>query len=394
MPKLVSKALTNLAVRKARPKDKRYDLYDAALRGFGVRVATSGTKSWFVMRRVNGRMVRYSLGRYPEYSLTEARAAAAAALKRMTEGEHPHADKAAMFDEVLEEWLVRDQAKNRSVGNVRNAVAKHVLPAFGGRSIDSIRKADVLRLIDKIVDSGSPVQANRVLAYLRRLFNWCIERDLIADNPAAGIKAPTKEVSRERVLSLDELKDVLVAAQRIGYPWGPLVELLVYTGQRLDEVGQATWDEFDLDNQIWALPGFRTKNGRPHVVHLSDATMSTISALPQVDGQAWLFSTTGRGPVKGFSKAKAKLDEESGVTNWTFHDLRRTFATFTTDKLKISPVVIDKVLNHASGAVKGIAAVYQRGEYLDQRKTAMDTWAAFLSSSEFRDTTVVPLHSS
>ena len=393
MPKLVSKAFTNLAVRKARPKDKRYDLYDAALRGFGVRVATSGTKSWFVMRRVNGRMVRYSLGRYPEYSLTEARAAAAAALKRMTEGEHPHADKAAMFDEVLEEWLVRDQAKNRSVGNVRNAVAKHVLPAFGGRSIDSIRKADVLRLIDKIVDSGSPVQANRVLAYLRRLFNWCIERDLIADNPAAGIKAPTKEVSRERVLSLDELKDVLVSAQRMGYPWGPLVELLVYTGQRLDEVAQATWDEFDLDNQIWALPGSRTKNGRPHVVHLSDAAMSTISALPQVDGQAWLFSTTGRGPVKGFSKAKAKLDEESGVTNWTFHDLRRTFATFTTDKLKISPVVIDKVLNHASGAVKGIAAVYQRGEYLDQRKTAMDTWAAFLSSSEFRGTTVVPLHS-
>jgi len=237
------------------------------------------------------------------------------------------------------------------------------------------------------------VQANRVLAYLRRLFNWCCERDLIADNPATGIKAPAKEVSRERVLSLDELKDVLLAAQRIGYPWGPLVEMLVYTGQRLDEVAQATWDEFDLDSQTWALSGSRTKNGRPHVVHLSDAAMSTISALPQVDGQAWLFSTTGRGPVKGFSKAKAKLDEESGVTNWTFHDLRRTFATFTTDKLKISPVVIDKVLNHASGAVKGIAAVYQRGEYLDQRKTAMDTWAAFLSSSEFRGTTAVPLHS-
>ena len=393
MPKLVSKALTNLAVRKARPKDKRYDLYDAALRGFGVRVATSGRKSWFVMRRGKERMVRYSLGRYPEYSLTEARAAAAAALKRMTEGEHPRADKAAMFDEVLEEWLVRDQAKNRSVVDVRNAMTKHALPAFRGRPIDAIRKADVLRLIDKIVDSGSPVQANRVLAYLRRLFNWCIERDLIADNPAAGIKAPTKEVSRERVLSLDELKDVLVAAQRMGYPWGPLVELLVYTGQRLDEVAQATWNELDLDNQVWALPGFRTTNGRPHVVPLSDATMSTISALPQVDGQAWLFSTTGRGPVKGFSKAKAKLDEESGVTNWTFHDLRRTFATFTTDKLEISPVVIDKVLNHASGAVKGIAAVYQRGEYLDQRKTAMHVWAAFLSSSEFSDATVVPSHS-
>jgi integrase len=394
MPKLVSKPLTDLAVRKARPANKRYDLYDAAMRGFGVRVSTSGAKTWFVMRRVNERMVRYSLGRYPEYSLTEARAAAAAALKQMTEGEHPRADKVALFEKVFEEWLARDQAKNRSVTDVRNAMTKHALPAFRGRPIDSVRKAHVIRLLDKIVDSGSPVQANRVLAYLRRLFNWCVERDLIADNPVAGIKAPAKEVSRERVLSLDELNDVLGAAQRMGYPWGPLVEMLVYTGQRLDEAARTTWDEVDLDSQVWALSGSRTKNGRPHVVHLSAPAMSTVMALPQVDGQAWLFSTSGRGPVRGFSKAKVKLDEESGVTNWTFHDLRRTFATFTTDKLNISPVVIDKVLNHASGAVKGIAAVYQRGEYLNQRKLAMDAWAAFLSSSEFRGTKVVPLRSS
>ena len=384
MPKLVSKSLTDLAVRKARPADKRYDLFDAALRGFGLRVSTSGAKTWFVMRRVNGRMVRYSLGRYPEYSLAEARIAAGAALKQMTEGEHPRADKAALFETVLEEWLTRDQGKNRSVKDVSNAMTRHALPAFGGRPIDAVRKQHVLRLIDKIVDSGSPVQANRVLAYLRRLFNWCVERDLIVDNPAAGIKAPAKEVSRERVLSLDELKDLLAAAGRIGYPWGPLVEMLVYTGQRLDEVAQSTWDEVDLDSRVWALSGSRTKNGRPHVVHLSGSAMSTVLALPKVEGQAWLFSTSGSGPVKGFSKAKAKLDEESGVTNWTFHDLRRTFATFTTDKLQISPVVIDKVLNHASGAVKGIAAVYQRGEYLDQRKTAVDAWSDFLSGREFQ----------
>jgi integrase len=252
----------------------------------------------------------------------------------------------------------------------------------------------VLRLIDKIVDSGSPVQANRVLAYLRRMFNWCVERDLLVDNPAAGIKAPAKEASRERVLSIDELRDLLAAAERIGYPWGPLVELLIYTGQRLDEVAQATWDEVDLDNQIWSLSGSRTKNGRSHVVHLSGLAASTIRELPKIAGQPWLFSSSGKGPVRGFSKAKAKLDKASGVADWTFHDLRRTFATFTTDRLNISPVVIDKVLNHASGAVKGIAAVYQRGEYLDQRKTAMDTWAVFLSSSELRGTKVVPIRAS
>lgn len=394
MPKLVSKALTDLAVRKARPAEKRYDLYDAALRGFGLRVSTSGAKTWFAMRRVNGRMVRHSLGRYPEYSLAEARIAAGAALKKMTEGEHPRADKAAMFEAVFEDWLTRDQGKNRSVADVRNAMTKHALPVFSGTPIDGIRKQHVLRLIDRIVDSGSPVQANRVLAYLRRLFNWCVERDLIVDNPATGIRAPSKEVSRERVLSIDELKDLLAAAERIGYPWGPMVEILIYTGQRLEEVAQATWDELDLDRWVWALSGSRTKNGRPHIVHLSRLTTSTIQGLPKIDGQPWLFSTSGRGPVKGFSKAKAKLDKESGVSGWTFHDLRRTFATFTTDRLDINPVVIDKILNHASGAVKGVAAVYQRGEYIDQRKTAMDSWAEFLSSKQFQQARVLAAGSS
>ena len=391
MPKVVSKLLTDIAVRKARPKEERYDLYDAALRGFGVRISKSGIKTWFVMRRVNKRMVRYSLGRYPEYSLTEARAAAATALKQMTEGEHPHAARAAMFDEVLEEWFTRDQAKNRSIADVRNAMTKHALPAFRSRPIDAIRKADVLRLIDKIVDSGSPVQANRVLAYLRRLFNWCIERDVLRDNPAAGIKAPAREISRERVLTLMELQSVMEATTRISYPWGPMVSLLALTGQRLSEVASATWDEFNLDNGEWALSGGRTKNGRPHVVHLSAAALKVLRELPAVEGQRWLFSTTGEGPVKGFSKAKARLDQESGVLGWIFHDLRRSFATHATELLGISPVVVDKVLNHVSGAVKGVAAVYQRGEYLEQRRRALDLWAELLSRHQAPTETVIKL---
>ena len=387
MPKLVSKALTNLAVRKARPKDKRYDLYDAALRGFGVRVATSGAKTWFVMRRVNGRMIRHTIGRYPEWSLAEARGKASEALKRMASGEPPGAPTGEFFEIVLDEWFKRDQAKNRSVGDVRNAMAKHVLPAFGGRSIDSIRKADVLRLIDKIVDSGAPVQANRVLAYLRRFFNWCIERDLLRNNPAAGVKAPAKEVSRERVLSLGELQALMVAAARIGYPWGPMVKLLVLTSQRLEEVAGAPWQEFDLERAEWSIPGPRTKNRRPQLVHLSGAAQAVIQELPRFEEQPWLFSTTGKGPVKGFSKAKVKFDKESGVTGWTFHDIRRSFATHATERLGISPVVVDKVQNHVTGALRGVAAVYQRGEYLEQRKVAMSAWAEFLAGLQAENVT-------
>jgi integrase len=266
-------------------------------------------------------------------------------------------------------------------------MTKHALPAFRGRPIDAIRKADVLRLIDKIVDSGAPVQANRVLAYLRRLFNWCIERDLLSNNPAAGVKAPAKEVSRERVLSLDELQALMGAATRIGYPWGPMVKLLVMTSQRLEEVASAPWLEFDLERAEWSIPGSRTKNGRPQLVHLSGAALSVIQELPRFEEQPWLFSTTGKGPVKGFSKAKVKFDKESGVTGWTFHDIRRSFATHATERLGISPVVVDKVQNHVTGALRGVAAVYQRGEYLEQRKAAMSAWAEFLAGLQAENVT-------
>jgi len=391
MPKLVSKPLTDLAVRKAQPKDQRYDIYDAALRGFGVRVATSGDKTWFVMRRVKGQMVRHSLGKYPILSLIEARAAGTEALKKMSKGEHPGAMKYATFEAIFEEWFVRDQSKNRSASDVHQAMTNHVLPRFKNKQIDNVRKADILRMIDAVVDGGSPVQANRVLAYTRRLFNWCIERDLLSENPAAGIKAPSKEISRERVLTLDELRLVLDAARNIGYPWGPMLEMLIFTGQRLEEAANSTWDELDIEKRIWSLSGARTKNGRAHIVHLSDLMIATLEGLPRIDGQPWVFSTTGKGPIKGFSKAKVRIDKESGVTDWTFHDLRRTFATFTTDTLSISPVVVDKILNHASGVVKGVATVYQRGEYLDQRAKAMEAWATFLKSEQVSNSNVMPL---
>ena len=378
MPRLVQSQLTDVAVRKAKPTDKRYDLYDAALRGFGVRVAVSGTKTWFVMRRINGRMVRATVGRYPELSLADARKNASEMVSQMASGEHPRGQASGTVDDTLDEWLKRDQAKNRSVDSVRSAIDLHVRPRIGNRQLTDIRRGDLLRIIDAVADRGARVQANRVLAYLKRFFNWCVERDLLAASPAAGIKAPEKEASRERVLKVDELIAVDTACRDLAYPWGPLVRLLLLTGQRLEEVANMAWPEIDLDKEEWSLPGARTKNGQPHLVHLSQPALDVLQAIPRVDDQEWVFSTTGRGPVKGFSKAKKKVDEASGVTGWQFHDLRRTFATIATETLGASPVVVDRILNHVSGAVKGVAAVYQRGKYLEERERVLDAWGQFL----------------
>jgi integrase len=320
---------------------------------------------------MNARMTRETLGRYPDIGLADARKQAAEALAAMGNGVGPKELHAPLFRDVVEEWLERDQAGNRSRAEAEATVRRDALPAFRGR-LDQIKRSEIIKLLDKVVDRGAPVMANRLLSYLRRLFNWSIERGYIEVNPASGIRAPHRETSRDRVLTDTELRPLLRACDEIGYPFGSFTKLLLLTGQRRREVAEMTWSEVDFEAGTWTLAGERVKNGRPHVVHLSAQAVTLLSGVPRVEGSDWVFTTTGKGPIKGFSKAKAQLDAKSGVTDWTLHDLRRTFATVLTEKLGVSPVVTDRILNHVQGSVRGVAAVYQRGQYLGERKAALE----------------------
>ena len=376
MPKLVNRPLTELAIKKAAKATARYDMFDASVRGLGVRIAPSGTKSWFIMRRFNGKMLRTTFGRYPEVGLADARLRAPEVLLKMSNGNTSQGNDT--FDTIVAEWIKRDQSKNKSVEQVKTAIKRHVSPVFSGRKLDEIKKQDIIKLIDQITDGGSPVAANRILAFLKRFFNWCVERDILEVSPALSIKANTGEISRDRVLDVGELLSLWTVEDKLNYPWGAILKLLMLTGARLKEVSEVTWDEISLEEQIWSIPSSRTKNSRPHQIHLSTQAKQILTSLPSVKDQSFLFSTNGVRPVSGFSKAKKRIDQLSGVDNWRFHDLRRSFATYTTEKLEIPPVVIDKVLNHVSGAVKGVAAIYQRGEYLEQRREALQAWGDYL----------------
>ena len=378
MPKLVQQSLTELTIRKAKPADKRYDLFDASARGLGLRVAISGTKSWFIMRRFNGRMLRITFGRYPEISLANARLKVPEVLREMADGRTQGQRKTDLFKIVLEEWLKKDQAKNKSVHQVKMAMYLHALPALGNMSVTSITKRDVNKMIDKVVDAGSPVAANRILAYTKRFFSWCKERDILDQSPVEAIKLPSKENDRDRVLNLGEIKSFWISCDKMGYPWGPVFQLLLLTGARLKEVSQASWSEISISDRTLDLPGSRTKNERAHQIQLSVQTLKILLSLPKVEGQDFLFSTNGKTPVSGFSKVKKRLDMLCGVTNWRFHDLRRSFATHSSEKLSVSPVIVDKILNHRTGQVRGVTAVYQRGEYLAERREALQKWGDYI----------------
>ena len=199
MPKIVHQPLTELTIRKAKPADKRYDLFDASMRGLGLRVATSGTKSWFMMRRFKGRMLRSTFGRYPDITLATARLKAPNVLSDMADGLTQGQRRTDLFKVILDEWLKKDQAKNKSADQVKIAMYKHALPAFGSMPVASISKRDVNRLIDTIVDAGSPIAANRVLAFTKRFFSWCEERQILEQSPAEAIRPPSKEKTRDRV---------------------------------------------------------------------------------------------------------------------------------------------------------------------------------------------------
>lgn len=378
MPKLVQQSLTELTIRKAKPADKRYDLFDASARGLGLRVAISGTKSWFIMRRFNGRMLRITFGRYPEISLANARLKVPEVLREMADGRTQGQRKTDLFKIVLEEWLKKDQAKNKSVHQVKMAMYLHALPALGNMSVTSITKRDVNKMIDKVVDAGSPVAANRILAYTKRFFSWCKERDILDQSPVEAIKLPSKENDRDRVLNLGEIKSFWISCDKMGYPWGPVFQLLLLTGARLKEVSQASWSEISISDRTLDLPGSRTKNERAHQIQLSVQTLKILLSLPKIEGQDFLFSTNGKTPVSGFSKVKKRLDILCGVANWRFHDLRRSFATHSSEKLSVSPVIVDKILNHRTGQVRGVTAVYQRGEYLAERREALQKWGDYI----------------
>jgi integrase len=228
--------------------------------------------------------------------------------------------------------------------------------------------------------------SNHTLAYLRAMLNWAVDYDLIDANPANGFKMPAPLVERDRTLSDEEIRLFWCGCDGVGWPFGPLFQLLLLTAQRRDELAHANWKEFDLDRASWMLPRERVKNDRAHLVHLSGRATKILKALPRIGERGFLFTTTGETPVSGFGRARDRLTAVmveigggAAIEPFTLHDLRRTAATGMAG-IGIAPHVVDKILNHVSGAIRGVAAIYNRHAYIDERKAAIEAWSRRVES--------------
>jgi len=379
--------LTDLAIRKlAPPPFGSIELWDGKLPGFGVRVSAGGARSFVLLYRTAGRSRRLTLGRYPTLSLLTARRKAQKALAQLADGVDPARQRdpgtSYAFERTAADFIDKyARPKNKDWSESDRLLTREFCSQWARRDIRELRRGDVAEIIDGMVKRGSPGAAVHALAAVRRLFSWTVERGLLEHSPVEGLRPPVRIKARDRVLSDAQLLAVWNATSALGYPFGTIIELLIRTGQRRGEVTAMRWDDLDLKARRWSLPAEANKSGRPHEVPLTKDTVHLLRSLPRLH-DVLVFPAhrhqTDR-PVSGHGKVKQRLDELSGVTDWTLHDIRRTVATGMARK-KVPPHVIERVLNHASGTFAGVAGIYNRFGYLDEMGDALDEWERHLYS--------------
>ena len=416
--------LTKTAVEAAPVSGADSYLWDSVLPRFGLRVTPAGARIYLVQYRAKpapgekAKTRRITIGQHGKpWTVEKARDEAKTLLACVDLGRDPFADRederdarrrAAEataqqsieaeirqrdnFETVAERFAAQCKA-NRSGEETARLIRFDAIPAWKGRHISEVRRSDVADLMDAI-SKRSPAVARAAFSALTALFAWCERRELIPASPCAGADAPPRPDARDRVLTDDELRSVWAGADRLGFPFGPVVKLLMLTGQRRGEVAGMVWSELDLDKATWRIPKERAKNGKAHEVDLSPQALAVIDELET--GGTYLFPARGKGAVVGFSATKRKLDglvedarrEEAAkagkpapepLADWRLHDLRRSAATGMAG-MNFPPHVVERVLNHISGTQSGLVGVYQRHEYRAERKAALVAWGAHVEA--------------
>jgi integrase len=347
------------------------DYWDELLPGFGVRVGTTGRKSFFVGTRINGKYRRITLKpAYDQLGLADARSMAKALMADAQSGIAPELRKKREVKGTFGAVAAAFMADYAHGHRTRDAMQRRIngdLAEWRDRQITDIKRADVKEII-RVKARKAPISANRLLSLISKIFNWALKEEYIEASPATLIDRPGKETERERSLSADEIRVAWSAFDRIGYPWAPLYKLLLITGQRRGEVTGMKWTEIGDDG--WKLPGERAKRGKGHLVPLSSLAREILDGVPQI-GEL-VFRAYRDTPLRNWSQADLRLRKLCGpMEEWHVHDLRRTFAKHLRS-LGVDRLVVSKLLNHAEG---GVTRVYDRYLADPEKAAAMERWA-------------------
>lgn len=419
--------ISKRTIDAAEPGERDYFIWDTGLTGFGLKVTPKGRKVFVYQYRMPapGQTAsvlakRYTIGKFGTLAPDQARKIAERLAGMVASGIDPiendraehdaaKAAKAAAeeqkrlasvlaFDRYADAWLAHyEHEKGRRPSSIRQAklvVENHLKPVLGSKAMPHIGRADLKAVLANI-DAKKRGMRRAVHVYASILFGWAVRQGDIEANPLASMEKPPAPASRDRVLTDAEVKLIWQAAPELAAPFDAFVRLLLLTAQRRSEVAGMEWSELDRAAATWTIPAKRAKNKAAHIVPLSAAVMVELDALALEalggkwpdDGPAWpttglVLSTTGKTPISGISKAKAKLDSEMAKANggaaipaWRLHDLRRTAATGF-QCLGVRYEVTEAILNHVSGARGGVAGIYQRHDWQSEKRAALEAWAA------------------
>lgn len=389
--------ITKRAVDNARPAGPHDTfLWDDELRGFGLKVTPAGSRSFVYQYRLGGREAktrRWTIGAYGSpWTPSTARAEAERLAKLVGQGIDPAAADRERRRQAVDLAFNTYSAKfaESCIGfgwrrMVERTFRLHAVPSLGTKALPLITRADISELLDRIPSEQQALRRN-TFAVLRRLFRWAVGRGDLERSPLEGMETPAAVKARDRVLDDHELRRVWLASAGAGKLFGPIVRLLIITGQRREEVTGLSWNEINRENRTWTLPGERSKNREANVIPLSDLA---VGILDQVAGsERWpkrgiVFATSGGKVFAMHAKGKARLDKlvdsdgHPPLPHWRLHDLRRTLATGL-QRLGVRFEVTEAVLNHLSGSRSGVAGVYQRHNWTEEKRAALAAWDSFI----------------
>ncbi|MDG1316400.1 MAG: tyrosine-type recombinase/integrase, partial [Paracoccaceae bacterium] len=369
---------TDAWLKKLKPSSERQDFRDRSTRGLQLRNTTNGVKTFSFAFRLGLKTGRVTIGKYPDIDLKFARHRVDHMRGLIAQGIDPRREKdelkekAKMTVDAMASMFIEKYAKprNKSWKQAESNLRLYLIPELGQMPIAAVKRSDIHEILDDLISQEKFTAANRALAHIKKFFGWLVERGYLENSPADHIKSRFKEQRRERVLSDNEIRALWIASESMSAPYKSWIRLLLLCGQR--RVETACLRRSQLQDDCWNLQGADTKNKQSHVVPLSNQAKAIMDDLLQTEGE-YLFKTgrIGDAPINGFSKAKAQMDELSGITDWRWHDLRAAVGTNIT-KLGYDRLIMQRIINHKDGSV---TAAYDLYSYLNEKRAALQSWA-------------------